>query len=514
MKFRNTTNHRQFGINVSSNVLAYGVNLLIGLWLTPYLITKLGVESYGLYPLANSVTSYMSLITLALNGAYGRYLAIDMQRKAITDANKTFNTSLFGSIIITTISLPFVIGFVFAIPYVFNIPLGQENNTQILFFLIMISFFVTTIESCFSVSTWAKSRFDLQNIVIISSQLFRLLCIVIIFQLTNPNIWIVGLAMLLSSMLGLFGNFYFWRKLTPELRINYRHFDRSRVNDLFSMGGWMVVNQIGALLFQSTSLIIANISLGVKIAGEYGSIILFSSLLRGLSSTASSVLTPMVLEKYAMNDLSRISSLSTQAIRLLGITIGIPVGLICGFGKPILSLWLGESFSHLWLLLGITLIYLPFNLAVTPLFAIQTTLNKVKLPGIMSLIFGIINIFLALVFIEKFNLGAIGIAGAGAIVLTMKNALFTPIYGATIQKNPWYTYLKSLIPGLVVSISIIIISIGFLQFFEIDKWLELILLLGITSCISLLLIYVFVLKIEDKKFFQSFIPGFNDFAGK
>lgn len=509
MKFNYTKNQKQFGINISSNIIAYAINLLIGLWLTPYLISNLGVENYGLYPLANSITSYMSLITLALNGAVGRYLAIEIQKKDFENANKTFNTALFGSILLSILSLPLIIGFVLLVPNIFDIPAGQEINTQILFLLIMLSFFVSTIESCFSVSTWAKSRFDLRNAVIISSQLFRLICIVVIFQVIHPNIWIVGLSIILASFLGLLGDIYFWRRLTPELRINHRDFDRSRVRDLFSMGGWMVVNQIGALLFQSTSLIIANISLGVKIAGEYGTIILFSSLLRGLSSTASSVLNPMVLEKYATNDMNRITSLTTQAIRLLGITIGIPVGLICGFGKPILALWLGENFNHLWILLGVTLIYLPFNLAVTPLFAMQTALKKVKLPGIVSLLFGLLNIILALFFIEKLNWGAIGIAAAGAIVLTMKNALFTPIYGAIIQKIPWYTFLKPLAPALMVAFLIILISLGFSQLTKITNWLELIFLIGTVGLISMLLIYIFVLKTEDKKLIKSFIPVLN-----
>ncbi len=52
--------------NLFSNGMVLGLNILISLWFTPYLIHRLGVEIYGLLPLAFSLTAYLNIITISL----------------------------------------------------------------------------------------------------------------------------------------------------------------------------------------------------------------------------------------------------------------------------------------------------------------------------------------------------------------------------------------------------------------------------------------------------------------
>jgi len=84
-----------------------------------------------------------------------------------------------------------------------------------------------------------------------------------------------------------------------------------------------------------------------------------------------------------------------------------------------------------------------------PLFPIQTATNHVRVPGILMLIMGLANVGLAVALAIRSGLGYIGIAIAGAIVLTAKNTLFTPFYAARNLKLPWYTFYPSLIKGAV-----------------------------------------------------------------
>jgi hypothetical protein len=87
--------------------------------------------------------------------------------------------------------------------------------------------------------------------------------------------------------------------------------------------------------------------------------------------------------------------------------------------------------------------HLAINMGVMPLFSIQVAMNKVRWPGIVTLIMGIGNLALAIFLAKYASWGIFGVAVAGAIVLTAKNALFTPIYGAIILDQPWHTFLKS-----------------------------------------------------------------------
>jgi membrane protein EpsK len=492
---------KQVIVNIASNILAYTINLLIGLWFAPYLINNLGVAAYGLIPLANSVTSYMSLLSFALNGALGRFLIIDIRNDNKNLANQTFNTALVGSLLISFAAIPLIIFFSINVPRFFKIPPGTEIAAQFLFFYVLISFLISMVDSCFAVSSWAKSRFDLRNGVIIASLVVRTVLIVLIFQFISPSIWQVGFAILISTVIGLLGDFWIWRKLTPELSIAPRLFSRARVSDLFGMGGWMVVNQIGTLLFLNIDLVVANIVLGPEISGEYGTLLLFSTLLRGLSGTVSGVLNPIIISKYADNDMEGMTRFSKQAVRIMNMAISLPVGLLCGLGKPFLEIWLGKEFGNLWLLLFLMVFHLSINLSVLPLFAIQSALNKVKVPGIVTLGMGIVNFFLALFLTIVFKWGEYGIAAAAAITLSAKNVLFTPIYGALIQKIPWHSYISRVIPGLLSTILITAVSFALSVVIKIPNWPEFILIAGAITVFSIICMYYIGLSKEERAYF-------------
>ena len=52
---------KQYPLNITANITFFGLKLGIGLWLIPYMIKHLGVASYGLIPLAISITAYIVL---------------------------------------------------------------------------------------------------------------------------------------------------------------------------------------------------------------------------------------------------------------------------------------------------------------------------------------------------------------------------------------------------------------------------------------------------------------------
>lgn len=66
------------------------------------------------------------------------------------------------------------------------------------------------------------------------------------------------------------------------------------------MGGWTVVNQVGLLLFLNADLMVVNTFFGTEMAGRYGTVILFPTLISTLAHTASSVLNLVIVARYAL----------------------------------------------------------------------------------------------------------------------------------------------------------------------------------------------------------------------
>lgn len=64
----------QLKIGIVLNYVNMILGNLIPIFYTPIMLTLLGQSEYGLYKLASSVTSYLSLISMGLGSAITRYL--------------------------------------------------------------------------------------------------------------------------------------------------------------------------------------------------------------------------------------------------------------------------------------------------------------------------------------------------------------------------------------------------------------------------------------------------------
>jgi membrane protein EpsK len=498
---------QQFVINAGSNVGTFFLNFLFNLWFIPYVIGHLGIAAYGLVPLTTTLISYFELLTLSLNDALGRFLAIDLKQGQYSSANRTFNTAFFASLMLVGLGIPLTLGLVWATPYLFNVPPGQENETQWLFTLAMLAFMVTSVGSNFAVSSWARNRFDLRNGLTIASRVVQVGLVVLSFSLFGAQLRHVGLGLLGAAIVSLAGSVILWRYLTPQLHVRAKAFDRSLLRQLTGMSGWMVINQIGSLFFLQIDLIVVNRFFGPEMGGKYGAVLLLSTYLRTMASMLVGVLTPTILAKYAEKDWKGMNRISQQAVKFLGMAMAIPIGLLCGFSRPLLSIWLGPSFQDVAPLLIFLSFHLCINLAVTPLFSIQVAFNKVRWPGLVTFIIGVVNLVLAIALAKWGNWGALGIAVAGGLALTLKNTFFTSIYSAVIQKLPWWSFLPSIFPGIVGTIAVGFLAYAITQVLIVDSWLQLAVVSLVVSGLYCGVAYAVGLKQEERALFRSLITG-------
>jgi membrane protein EpsK len=497
---------KQFPINIFSNLVFFALNILIGIWLIPYLIKRLGVAVYGLVPLALSINEYMSVATTSFNSAVARFLTIELQKKDDGEANRIFNTALWSSLFFLLFILPFVIAGIVFSPRIFNIPPGYEYASQIFFMAMVGVFYVYVLNSNFSISSFAFNRFDLRNIVRCSDVAIRALAIILLFSLLSARLWFVGIAYLGGALAALTGSIYFWRKLTPALKIRFSSFDKHRLGDITHMSGWVLIDQIGTVLFLSTELILVNKLCGSEAAGQYAVIFPWVILLRAMVDMVSSTLTPMYFTYYAKREIENIVVLLKKSIKFLGLALAAPIGAICGFAPSLLSIWVGKNFAGLsplmWLLIG----HLIVSLAIMPVFAIQVTFKKVHLPAIVTLLMGMTGIIMAPFFVQKLGWGMYGVAFSMVTAYLLRNICFSSLYVAKILNVKWYVFLVSLVPGILSMLAVSAISFILNYFLKPKDWSELIFCGGMVCVIYLLVAARLILTHEDREILLSLIP--------
>jgi len=497
---------QRFLVNVSSNVMFILAQVALTLWLTPYLIGYLGIAAFGMIALVNAITSYMAVFTTALNSAVSRFLAIDLKQGDGIAANKTFNTALLALAGVILVLTPVVITVSLAFPDLFQVPSGWEKDASWLFAIVAVAFFVTVIASNFAVSPFVHSQFVLSNLTNFAGLIARVGFIVTLFSIFQARLWYAGGGILAGALVSLLGYVILWRKLTPELHIDIGAFDRSRMRSLMGMGGWVVVNMVGAMLLCRVDLIVVNAYFGAAMTGGYGSVAQFSYLLEFLISAAATVIRPVILIKYADKYLVGLQRLVSQAIKLLGLALALPVGLLCGFSRPLLAVWLGPSYDYLGILLVAIIFHQALNLSVRPLLDVQNAFNKVRWPGIVTLLSGGATLVLAILFAAWGRWGAVGVALAGGMAWTAKNGLYMPIYTARIMKLPWWTFMPTLSGSVIGTLFVGLASYSLTVFGMPNNWLTLAGSAAAVSLVYALLVWTLGLSRSDRGLLKSLFP--------
>lgn len=126
--------------NISANFFNLIVSIFIGLLLTPILVKRLGMEVYGVLPIALFLTFYMGVIAQALTASVNRFLIEEFINGEYGDASVIFSTSFILILSYLSIISLALIYPIFHIGHFLNIPNGYEYEAVLLFICVLISF--------------------------------------------------------------------------------------------------------------------------------------------------------------------------------------------------------------------------------------------------------------------------------------------------------------------------------------------------------------------------------------
>lgn len=462
--------------------------VLIEIWYAKFLVTHLGVELYGLMPLATNVIAFAAIVSTISINTIGRFTAMAIHRRDIDAANKSFNVSFFSCLCCCLFLLSPVFGILswFA-PDLFRIPAGAENASRVLFGAVMFSFVITLMASAFSIGTFVHNRLDLNDLINFLKIIISRYCSALLIVFAGYGLYGVSFGLLSASFFMLFAGFYLFKTLLPEIRISIRYWDKTVFRKMNTFLGWAFIRQLSATSLIYLDVIIVNRLYGSAQTGLFAIAVFFSSKLRLLTGTFSSLLNPVIIKRYAENDFDGVLDICCRAMRIIGIVFGFPVGVLCGFYKPIFNIWVGSQYEHLCILAVILTCHISINTSYYPLVTIQNASNRLKIPAMVAagLVFLYILVAISLGS-PSFVFGVNGIALAGAIALTLNNVVFSPYHiGCILKCSPKRIYMAFL-PGLIGTFAAFVLSYA-LSFHQLVYLLP-----GLLVSISMLaLIYAF-----------------------
>lgn len=404
-------------------ILSY-VNMAIGslipMFYTPVMLQLLGQDEYGLYKLASSVTSYLSLISFGIGSAVVRYFT-----KYIAEGDKEGEENIFGlfNIIFSVIA---VIAVIVGVIISLNLNLIYSNSlNQSQLFEMQILVIVLTLNTALSflcspqnaaVTSHEKFIF-LQIINILTTVVIPVANLIVLF-LGFKSIGLVVSSLIINIIVRIAYAFYVRHVL--QLKARYNNLPKNLIKEILLFSFWIFVANIVNQLYSTTDTIIigaipALATVGVAV---YNIGVTFNNMMTNFSVGLLSVLTPKVNKMVFSN--SSNSELTDLMIRIGRLQCYI-VSLVCtgfiAFGKQFIQLWAGTGYEDAYWIALFTMIPSCVPLIQNVAMNVIVAQNKHRFRSLTYLCIAIANVIGTVLCVNQFGIiGAAFVTGLASIL--------------------------------------------------------------------------------------------------
>jgi O-antigen/teichoic acid export membrane protein len=409
--------------NVGSSWSALAMNVLVGIYLSPFILHRLGDAAFGIWVLIFSVTGYYGLFDLGIRSSIIRYVSKYTATGENDKLASFVNTSLFAYPVIGVVSMALTVVLSSQIGKLFHIPAGMQAETHILLLLVGASVSLGFPLGVFGGMLEGLQRFYILNWTSIGSTLLRAALIVHFLHRGYGLITVALITVALPVLSSILRAIIVFRICPVPLGL--RHIDKASFRQMATYGGTtFVVIVAGQLRFRTDELVLGGMMSTVAIT--YFSIgARIVDYAQQFVTSMAQIFVPMSSQSEAKGDLGRLRKVYVAGNRMCALLI-LPITVILiVLGKHVIRIWVGARYvPHSYPVLVVLII--PFTLMLMQgasgrvLFGI----GKHQSLAIVTLIEGIANLILSIALVPR--LGVVGDALGTAVPLCVTFLVFMP----------------------------------------------------------------------------------------
>ena len=484
--------------NLITNIICLVVNVFVGILYTPYLVRSLGATAYGVIPLALLINQYIGILTESLTGAVTRFYSIEYRQNKFKEASTYFTSAILFTIILAILLLPVIYILVDNLNQFLSIPEELITSAKMLFNLTALSFFMAVVSNCINVTIFADNRLDLVNCVKIARNIFKLIINIVLFIQIGVDIANVGLSYVIAESIVLLLSILFYRITKHNaIQFSFKHFDTKVFKPIFGMIFWVsIICLANTFIYKIDSVLLTNY-FGLYFTGVVGSLAEFGSYCISITAVIGAVFRPLVLISYSENKHNEVKELTLAGAHVVGILSCALCGVVIGFSKPLLSLWLSDEFVVYSTWLIIKMLVIPFITIGGIYSMVYNFWNQVKKPAIISVLIALVNVIVSIMLLEiGINITMLLVINAFFMVLQgflMNSYMLISIYG-DLKK----VAVKSIIRISLYFIFVIVFSIFIATHINCDNIIKLLIACLLVGVISIGFSLLFIDKLESK----------------
>ena len=477
MKF----NRGQILKNVGSSWFALGVNVLVGIFLSPFILHRLGDDAFGLWILIFSVTGYYGLFDLGIRSSIVRYVAKYSATDEHEELNRLVNTAMLSYTGIGIVAMLITLIATYFVDSIFRVPAEFLVTARWLLFMVGTSVSLGFPVGVFSGILEGLQRFYLLNFVNVTSTLLRAVLIVVALRHGGGLLTVAFITVSLPLLNGLVNAAAVFRNL--RLRLGLQHVSRESLRRIASYSGTtFLIIVAGRLRFKTDALVIGTfVSAAAITYFTIGSrLVDYAS---ELVSSLAQIFVPMSSQSHATGDLDGLRKIFVVGNRACAFIIFPITAVLTVLGKSVIEAWVGPKYVATSYPVMLVLLY-PMTLMLAQSASGRTLwgMAKHRTWAWVVLAEGAANLVLSIALVRPY--GIMGDAIGTAIPLTCSMIFFLPHHLCRLLEIKLWTYLyRAFVFPLALCVPLVASLLLMQRWFVPHRLSQLLLQLGIAGLV-------------------------------
>ncbi len=411
-------------------ILSYvsiGLNNIVGLIYTPFMLRMLGQNEYGLYSLVASVVAYLTVLDLGFANAIVRYTAKFRAEGKINEQYEMFGMFFLLYCGIGIVAFLIGLGLYFNVDNLFDVTMTDSDLGKI---RIMMLLMVFNVAFTFPMSIWgaiitAYENFVFQKVINIARILLNPLVMIVLLCMGYKAIAMV-VVITIFNIATLFINAWYCKyKIGIKVRFTRFKFDFFREVAIYSF--WIFLNAIMDRIYWSTGQFVLGIFAGATAVAVYAIAIQLQHIYLSFSTAISGLFLPKVTKMVTQeNDEKAISDLFIRTGRIQYIIMAFILTGFILFGKSFITLWAGEGYEDVYAIALLFFVPLTVPLIQNLGITILQARNQMKFRSILYVIIAFCSLGISIPLSKLY--GGIGCAIGTSVALVAGQIVAMNIY--------------------------------------------------------------------------------------
>lgn len=426
------------------NYLIIGLNTIVGLAYTPYMLRCLGQTEYGLYSLVASIIAYLTILDFGFGNAIVRYTAKYRAEEKHEEQWRMFGMFLIVFTIIGVIALSIGLILYYKIDLLFDNTMTafEIKQAQIMMLLLSINMAFTFPLSIFGSIITAYEDFIFQKILQITRLLLCTGTIVVLLGYGYKAISMVVVQTVFN--LGVLIANYVYCKKNIKIKISFKGIKWTFLKEIGVYSFWIFLSSIIDRIYWSTGQFVLGAISGTLAVAVFSVAITLQQMYMAFSGAISNVLLPRIVKIVHNNkSTSELSSIFIKAGRLQAIIMLLVLFGFIVFGKKFIEYWAGDGYieSFYIALLFFFSLFIPLVQSVG--FCILQAKNCLKFRSLSYLIIAIVSLLGQIILSKEY--GAIGCSIAISFALLLGQGLIMNFYYQKYQQLNIISFWKEIL---------------------------------------------------------------------